>query len=73
VVVVAAADALAFDVAGFVEVGDDGLGCAFGDVEASGDVADADLGVLGDEEEGVAVVGEEREAAGFGVGWGLVG
>ena len=65
-VVVASADALAFEVAGLAEVGDDRLGSAFGDPEEVGEVADADLWVLGDDEECFAVVCEKGEAGGLG-------
>jgi hypothetical protein len=40
------------------EVVDDRLGGAFGDADSIGEVADADVGVLGDRDQGFAVVAE---------------
>ena len=67
VVAVASAGALAFDVAGFDEVGDDALGGSFGDSDLFGDVAETDGGVALDAEEHLRVVGEEPP--GFLVVW----
>ena len=59
-VAVAAADSLALDVAGVREVGDDPLNRALGDADASGDVAQPDLGLAGDADQHLRMVGEER-------------
>lgn len=58
-VAVAAPDALGLHVAGFDELGEDALGRAFGDADALGHVTEPDLGVLGDAQEDLGVVGEE--------------
>lgn len=58
-VVTAAAVSFAFDVAGLDEVGDDALGCSFGDSDGVGDVPEAGLGVARDAEEHLSMVGEE--------------
>ena len=58
-VVVASSDADCLDVPGFDQVGDDALGCAFGDADALGDVAEPDVVCLGEAEEDLGVVGEE--------------
>ncbi len=58
-VVVATADPLAFDVAGFHEFGDDALGGSFCDPDALGDVTESGVRVLVDAEEDLGVVREE--------------
>ena len=58
-VVVASPDADCVDVPGFDQVGEDALGCAFGDADAFGDVAESDVVCLGEADEDLGVVGEE--------------
>jgi hypothetical protein len=58
-VAVSASDALPFDEARLDEVGDDSLGGAFGDPDVEGDIAQPDLGVVGDAKEHLGVVGDE--------------
>ncbi len=58
-VVVSAADAFAFDVAKFHEVGDDALGGSFGDADALGDVTGARVGIAVEAEKDLGVVREE--------------
>jgi hypothetical protein len=58
-VVVSSSLSLAVDVAGFDEVGEDALGGSFGDSDSFGDVPQPDVGVLGDSEQDLCVVGEE--------------
>lgn len=55
----AASIALAVQVAGLFEVGDDALGGAFGDVASRGDVAKAAGRVASDDQQHAGVVGEE--------------
>ena len=62
-VAVAAAVALAFDVSGLDEVGEDALGGSFGDPDLLGDVAEPDVWRAGDAEEHLCVVGEEAPGA----------
>jgi hypothetical protein len=59
-VVVSSSLALAVDVAGFDEVGEDALGGALGDADALGDVSEPGIRVLGDGEQDLGVVGEKR-------------
>jgi hypothetical protein len=59
-VVVAAAAALARDVAGGCELGDDIVRGAFCDPDAVADLAQADAGVVCDAEKHPGVVGEKR-------------
>lgn len=61
-VVVAAADAVALDVAGVDQVGDDALCGALGDADHLGDVTEADVGVALDAEQHLGVVREEPPA-----------
>lgn len=63
VVVVAAADPRAGDVTCVDEVVDDRLGGALRDLELVGEVAKADLAVLGDCKQRPGVVGQERPLA----------
>jgi hypothetical protein len=58
-VAVSASDALPLDEARLDEVGDDSLGGAFGDPDVEGDIAQPDLGVVGDAKEHLGVVGDE--------------
>lgn len=58
-VAVAASLAGCLDVAGLDEVGEDALGCAFGDADVLGDVAESDVGGVGEAEEDLGVVGEK--------------
>ena len=58
-VAVAAAFALAGDVAGVDEVGEDSLGCAFGDADGFRDVAQAGVASARDAEQDLGVVGDE--------------
>jgi hypothetical protein len=58
-VVVASSDAGSLYVAGFDEFGHDALGCAFGNAHVVGDVAESDVGGVGQAEENLGVVGEE--------------
>ena len=58
-VVIASSDAGCLDVSGFDQVGEDALGCAFGDADAFGDVAEPDVVCLGEADEDLGVVGEE--------------
>jgi hypothetical protein len=62
-VVVSAPDAFAFDEPCVDEVGEDSLGGALGDSDVECDVAEPDLGVVGDAEEHLGVVGDEAPAA----------
>jgi hypothetical protein len=64
-VVVSSSLALAVDVATLDEVAEDALGGAFGDAHAFGDVAEAEVGRLGEAEQYLGVVGEERPSAWF--------
>jgi hypothetical protein len=48
------------EVAGVGQLGDDGVGPALGNGQGHGDIAQADLGVTGDAEQGACVIGEER-------------
>jgi len=50
---------LTIDVPGAGEVGDDPLGGALGDAQQVGDVPDANPRIPGDQEQRVAVVGEQ--------------
>jgi hypothetical protein len=59
-VAIAPAFASAGDVPLVDEVGDDGLRGPLGDPDPCGDVAAADVGLLGDADENVGVVGEKR-------------
>jgi hypothetical protein len=59
-VLVAAAVALAGDVAGGGELADDAVGGAFGDPDRLADVAQADARVVGDAEQHLGVVGQKR-------------
>jgi hypothetical protein len=61
-VVVAAAVALARDVVGGGELGDDAVRGAFGDPDRLADLAQADAGVVRDAEQHLGVVGEKRPA-----------
>ena len=47
------------DVAGFGEIGDDGVRVSLGDAEVGRDVAEANFRIVGDAEQRSAVVGEE--------------
>lgn len=58
-VAVAAAVAVALDVSGLDEVGEDALCGSFGDSDLFGDVAESDVWGAGDAEEHLGVVGEE--------------
>jgi anti-anti-sigma factor len=60
-VAIAAPFARAREVAGLDQVGHDSLCRALGDVRMGGDVAHAQLRILGDAEEDEAMVGQERE------------
>ena len=62
-VVVSPTDAFPFDEPCLDEVGEDSLGGAFGDSDVDGDVAESDLGVVGDAKEHLGVVGDEAPAA----------
>jgi hypothetical protein len=59
-VFVATADAFALDVARFDEVGEDSLGASFGDPDGFSDVAHTDGRVVGEAEQDLRVVGDER-------------
>ncbi len=59
-VAVAPAASFAFDESGFCEVGHDPLGCSFGDADCLGDVSEPDVGIVGDAEQHLGVVCEER-------------
>ena len=61
---VAAPDALGRDVAAVDQLGEDALGRALGDAHAFGDVAQPDVGRLGQAQEDLRVVGEERPGLG---------
>ena len=58
-VVIASSDADCLDVPGLDQVGEDALGCPFGDADAFGDVAESDVVCLGEADEDLGVVGEE--------------
>ena len=58
---VAAAPAFAVDVSRPGEIGDEALGRALGDLQAGGEVADADLTVLRNQEQGLGVIRQEGE------------
>ena len=58
-VVAASSDADCLYVASCDEVGEDALGCAFGDADVFGDVSESDVGRVGEAEEDLGVVGEE--------------
>lgn len=58
-VAVASSDTDGLYVAGFDEVGEDALGCALGDADVFGDVAEPDVGCVGEAQEDLGVVGEE--------------
>lgn len=58
-VAVATSDADGRHVASFDEVGEDALGCAFGDADVFRHVAEADVGRVGEAQEDLGVVGEE--------------
>lgn len=59
-VCVAAADPLTVDVAGLDEVGEDPLGSALCDPHPFGHIAQAHVRILGETEEHLRVVGDER-------------
>jgi hypothetical protein len=59
-VVVASSDSASVDDVRFDEVCDDSLGRALGDSDDLGDVSEPDVGVLGDTQEYLRVVREER-------------
>lgn len=48
------------DVARADQVGDDRLRCTLSDADSGGNITTADAGIIGDTDEDVAVVGEER-------------
>ena len=50
---------LAFDVSGTGKVGDNALGGAFGDIQQVGNVSDTNSRITGDQQQRVAVVGEQ--------------
>jgi hypothetical protein len=64
-VVVSSSLALAVDVASLDEVAEDALGGAFGDAHVFGDVAEAEVGRLGEAEQYLSVVREERPGGWF--------
>ena len=59
-VVIPSPNTAPFDDAGCGEVCDDPLGCALGDPDCLGDVPEPDVAVLGDAQEHLCVIGEER-------------
>ena len=59
-VAVASAVSFAFEESGFGEVDDDPLGCSFGDADRVGDVSEPDVWIVGDAEQHLCVVREER-------------
>ena len=61
-VAVPAAVSLALDVPGLDEVSQDALGRSEGDANGVGDVAQANIGVAGDAEQHLRVVGDELPA-----------
>jgi hypothetical protein len=62
---VASADPVLGEVAGGLEFGDDLLRRAFGDADLVGDIPQPEIEVLGEEQQDVAVVGEEGPVLGF--------
>lgn len=58
-VVATATEPVLREVAGFHQIADDAVGGAFGDSDALGDVAQARVGLPGDTEQDVSVVGKE--------------
>jgi hypothetical protein len=67
-VVVATADPAAFEVAGLDQLGDDPLHGAFGDSDRVGDVPEPHVGIVGEAEQHLGVVREERPAPVLTVG-----
>jgi hypothetical protein len=63
-VAVAAADTFTTDVARVLQLGDDALGGALGDADALGDLSQEHIGVLGDAQQDVRVIREERPTVG---------
>jgi hypothetical protein len=63
-VVVASSDSAPVDDVCLDEVCDDSLGGSLGDSDCLGDVSEPDVGVLGDAQEHLRVVGEERPGRG---------
>ena len=59
-VAVSSSVAVAFEVSGADEVGDDSLRGTFGDADCVGDVTQSHARVLGDAQQDVCVVGEKR-------------
>ena len=57
--------ALALDEARLYEVGEDLLSGSFGDSDLVSDVSEADVGVVGEAEQHLGVVGDELPAAGL--------
>ena len=64
-VVIASTDLFAADVTRFLEIRHDADGGPLGDADQVGDVAQAQVGVLGDRQEDVSVVGQERPLEGY--------
>jgi len=59
-VAVAPAASFAFEESGFDEVSHNPLGCSFSDADCLGDVSEPDVGIVGDAEQHLGVVCEER-------------
>lgn len=58
-ILVAAPNAFTREIASIDEVGDDPLGSALGDPDAIGDIAEAHLGIGGDAQEDLGMIGEK--------------
>jgi len=64
-VVVAPADSFGIDVPGGYQVSDDSLRRSFGDSDHLRDIADSDLWIASDAQEGLGMVREERPSVGL--------
>ena len=72
-VAIAAPDTLGLDVAAFDQLSEDALCRAFSDSHVLGDVAQPDVGRLGQAQQNLGVVGEERPSFVFvGAPWALL-
>lgn len=58
-VTIAPTHPLVAEITGFFQFGDNPLGCSLGNSDLGGDVASSNVGILGDAEQHVRVVGQE--------------